>query len=207
MILLRFALPAVVLAAATFAPPALSPAFAQDAARGAAIAAERNCASCHGAAGVSELANIPSLAGQPAEFITLQMILFREGLRQAAPMNELSQGLEDQAVEDLAAHYASLRAAAPPDLAPRDAALAERGRELSGRLNCGVCHLPDYSGRNQIPRIAAQREDFLRHTLAQYRDSQRRGTDTNMNAVMYGVADDAIAALAHHLAQQPARPE
>jgi cytochrome c553 len=197
----RFALLAAALAAGAF-----SPAGAQDAARGAAIAAERNCASCHGDAGISAMENIPSLAGQPAEFITLQMILFREGLRQAEPMNALSQGLEDQAVEDLAAHYASLPPAAPPDLAPRDAALAERGAQLSTAMNCGVCHLPDYSGRNQIPRIAGQREDFLRHTLAQYRDSQRRGTDTNMNAVMYGVPNDAIAALAHYLAHQPARP-
>ncbi|NKE44756.1 c-type cytochrome [Roseomonas frigidaquae] len=199
--------PHLALLAAILVACAFHPAAAQDAARGATIAAERNCAGCHGAAGVSELERIPSLAGQPAEFITLQMILFREGLRQAPPMNELSQGLEDQAVEDLAAHYASLPAAPPPGLAPRDAALAERGRQLSAALNCGVCHLPDYSGRNQIPRIAGQREDFLRHTLAQYRDSQRRGTDTNMNAVMYGVPDDAIAALAHYMAHQPVRPE
>ncbi|WP_439599413.1 c-type cytochrome [Falsiroseomonas sp.] len=197
----------IALLAAALAAGAISPAAAQDAARGAALAAERQCASCHGTAGVSELERIPSLAGQPAEFVTLQMILFREGLRQAEPMNQLSQGLTDQQVEDLAAHFAALAPAAPPDLAPRDAALAERGRQLSAGMNCGVCHLPDYRGRNQIPRIAGQREDFLRHTLAQYRDSQRRGTDTNMNAVMYGVPDDAIAALAHYLAHQPARAE
>jgi len=200
-------LPRIALLAAVLAAGAFTPAVAQDAARGAAIATERNCASCHGAAGISELENIPSLAGQPAEFITLQMILFREGLRQAPPMNELSQGLEDQAVEDLAAHFASLTPAPPPNRGSRNPALAERGRELSGRLNCGVCHLPDYSGRNQIPRIAGQREDFLRQTLAQYRDDRRRGTDTNMNAVMYGVPDDAIAALAHYLAHQPVRAE
>nr|WP_246602402.1 c-type cytochrome [Falsiroseomonas tokyonensis] len=195
------------LLAAALAAGALTPAAAQDAARGAALAEARNCAGCHGAAGISELEKIPSLAGQPAEFITLQMILFRENLRQAEPMNQLSQGLTDQQVEDLAAHFAALAPAPPPDLAPRDAALAERGQQLSASMNCGVCHLPDYRGRNQIPRIAAQREDFLRHTLAQYRDSQRRGTDTNMNAVMYGVPDDAIAALAHYLAHQPARAE
>ncbi len=192
----------VTLVAAALAATILSPAAAQDAARGAALAEARGCGGCHGAAGISEVENIPSLAGQPAEFVTLQMILFREGLRQAAPMNELSQGLEDGQVEDLAAHYAALSPAPPPDRGARDAALAERGQALSARLNCGVCHLPDFSGRNQIPRIAGQREDFLRHTLAQYRDSQRRGTDTNMNAVMHGVSDAEIAALAHFLAQQ-----
>ena len=69
-------------------------------------------------------------------------------------------------------------------------------------MNCGVCHLPTYAGRAQIPRVAAQREDYLVHALTQYRDGARRGSDTNMNAVMYGVTDAQIAALAHHLAQR-----
>ncbi|NKC32626.1 c-type cytochrome [Falsiroseomonas selenitidurans] len=178
------------------------PAAAQDAIRGAALAEARGCGGCHGPAGRSAVELVPSLAGQPAEFITLQMILLREGLRQAPPMNQLAQGLEDQQVEDLAAYYASLPAGPAEDRAARDAALYARGQALSAQMNCGVCHLPDFSGRNQIPHLAGQREDFLRHTLAQYRDSQRRGTDTNMNAVMYNVPDDAIAALAHFMAQQ-----
>jgi cytochrome c553 len=66
-------------------------------------------------------------------------------------------------------------------------------------MNCGVCHLPAYQGRNQIPRIAAQREEYLVHALTDYRDNRRVGTDTQMNAVMYGLPDADIAALAHYL--------
>lgn len=188
------------LAAAAMAAALAGPVTAQDARRGATLAAP--CASCHGEDGRSRTADIPSLAGQPAEFVTLQMILFREGLRQAPPMNDLARGIPDRDIEDLAAHYAALPPAAPEDRGARDAAAYERGRALSAAMNCGVCHLPDYRGRNQIPRIAGQREDFLARTLAEYRDGKRVGTDTQMNAVMHRVPDADIAALAHYLAQR-----
>lgn len=145
---------------------------------------------------------MPSLAGMPAEFITLQMILFREGLRDAPPMPQFAQGLSDAEIERIAAFYASLPPGPAPDRGPRDAALMERGEALAGRMHCGVCHLPDYRGRAQMPRLAGQREDFLAQTLKEYRDNRRVGTDTQMNGLMYGVSDADIAALAHFLAQR-----
>ena len=36
------------------------------------------CGSCHGAEGNSKMENVPSLAGQPALFLTNQLILMRE---------------------------------------------------------------------------------------------------------------------------------
>lgn len=188
--------------AAALAAAAACPSAAQDAAKGAALAEERGCGSCHGARGVAEQPAMPSLAGQPAEFITLQMILFRERLRDAPPMPDMAQGLEDGQIEDLAAHFAALPPGPPPDRGEPDAAKAREGEALAARMNCGVCHLPTYAGRAQIPRVAGQREDYLAHALAQYRDGTRRGSDTNMNAVMYGVTDAQIAALAHYLAQR-----
>jgi cytochrome c553 len=192
--LLRMITAAALAAAVSF------PAGAQDARRGGELAGQ-SCANCHGMDGRSGQAGTPSLGGQPAEFVTLQMILFREGLRTAPPMNDLAQGLTDKDIEDLAAHFAAQRPAAPEDRRGRDAALFEQGQALSARMNCGNCHLPSYAGRNQIPRIAAQREEYLGKTLAEYRDNKRVGSDTQMNAVMYNVRDADIAALAHYLSQ------
>ena len=114
--------------AAALAAAVSSPSAAQDAAKGAALAEERGCGSCHGARGVSEQASIPSLAGQPAEFVTLQMILFREGLRDAPPMPDMAQGLDDTQIEDLAAHFAALPPGPPPDKGEADAARRGRAR-------------------------------------------------------------------------------
>ncbi len=186
---------ALALAAALLAA---APALAADPRRGENIAAHY-CSNCHGLDGRSQMAGVPSLAGQPAEFITLQMILLREGLRQAPPMNQFAQGVSDPDIEALAAYFASLGAGPPDERSPRDDGLFGRGQALSARMNCGVCHLPAYEGRNQIPRIAAQREDYLVHALREYRDNRRVGTDTQMNSVMYGVPDADIAALAHYL--------
>jgi cytochrome c553 len=195
----RGSLAAVVLAAAILA--SASPRAAGDAGRGQALAEERACGTCHGTQGVSAMPNIPSLAGHPDEFITLQLILFRERLRDTPPMPDLAQGLTDQQVEDLAAFYASL----PPghaDRPARDAARYEAGAALAEKLRCGTCHLGQFQGRAQMPRLTGQREDYLSHALTEYRDGTRRGTDTNMNAVMYGVTEAEIAALAHFMAQQ-----
>jgi cytochrome c553 len=196
---------AVVLAAAVAAAAVvpLPVRAAGDAARGRALAEERGCGGCHGENGRSATPDAPSLAGQPPDFVTLQMILFREGIRQVPPMNDFAIGLSDGQIEDLASFYASLPPGPPEDRGTRDPASAARGQELSRRLNCGVCHLPDYRGRAQIPGLSGQREDFLLRTMREYRDGKRIGTDTNMNAVVYGLSDADLAALAHHLAHAP----
>lgn len=192
-------LPAALLAAALLGGPA----WAADPAQGEALAGERGCGTCHGARGVSAAANIPSLAGQQAEYVTLQLILFRERLRDAPPMPDMAQGLSDEQVENLAAFYATLPAAPPEDRAPPREAAMQEGARLAARLRCGICHTASFHGQAQVPRIAGQREEFLAASLAAYRDNRRHGTDTNMNAVMYGVQDEEIAAIAHFIAQQP----
>jgi cytochrome c553 len=174
-------------------------AAAGDAARGRALA--EGCAACHGADGNAALDLHPSLAGQQPLFLTLQMILFREGIRHFPPMNEAMRAMPDRDIEDLAAFYAgqTLRPARPE----RDAAKADRGAALSVRHRCGICHLADYRGQNQVPRIAGQREDFLLHAMRQYQAQRRAGTDTQMNAALYGLSDQDLADLAHYLALAP----
>jgi cytochrome c553 len=193
---------AVLAAAVSLAAPFLAAQAAGDPARGGALVQERQCGTCHGAAGISALPNIPSLAGHTDEFITLQLILLREKIRIAPPMNELSQGLTDGQVEDIAAHYMALPAGPPAGGTEGDPARMAEGAALSKTLRCGVCHLPDYRGRAQMPRLAGQREDYLAHAMTGYRDGTRQGTDTNMNAVMYGVTDAQVATLAYYLARQ-----
>lgn len=193
---LRVSLAAVLLAAA-FSLPAI----ARDPMRGAEIAAER-CAACHGMDGKSTVAEIPRLAGQQSGFITLQMILFREGIRQVPAMQAPTEKLSDTDIEAVAAYYAGLPSAAPEDRTPRDAALMARGQAISAARNCGVCHLPNYAGRAQMPRLTHQHEGFLAHTMAEYRDGQRIGIDTQMNGAVQGLSNADIAALAHYLAHQ-----
>jgi cytochrome c553 len=61
--------------------------------------------------------------------------------------------------------------------------------------------LPDFSGRAQIPRLAAQREEYLDDIMRTFRDAPPPGSDTLMNAALYGVSDADIRAMAHFLAR------
>lgn len=156
------------------------------------------CGSCHGADGNSPNAGVPDLAGQPRTFIETQMIYFRERLRQSDVMTPQAQGLSDETIVALAKHYANLpsksRKARP------DPALFDKGRKLAEESRCGTCHLPDYSGRNQMPRLAGQREDYLAQTMISYREQVRGGPDSTMIEIMRGVPDEDIKALAHYFA-------
>jgi cytochrome c553 len=169
-----------------------------DAARGEETA--NACGECHGSRQRPPLAGMPYLAGQPAQFLELQLILMREGLRDVPQMAALLKGLTDRDIGDLAAHFA--RQAAPRSTTKRDPRLRARGAELARAMICGNCHGEDFRGQKHLPRLAGQREDYLIASLKAYRDNKRTGIDTSMNELMYRVPDVDIEALAHFLAHQ-----
>lgn len=157
------------------------------------------CAACHGPDGNSSTPGVPSIAGQPQAFLEMQLILFREGLRDSPEMAPVVKGLSDVDVGALARHFAALPARASASGA--DAVLMKRGRELAGQRHCGQCHLGDFTGQAQIPRLAGQREEYLAEQLRAYREGRRVGSDTSMNEAMYRVPDADITALAHFLSR------
>ncbi len=175
--------------------------FAQskgDPARGAEKA--KACAACHGTAERESLPMTPWISGQLEEVVVLQLVLIREGLREVPQMAGLLDKVSDPDFFDIAAYYARqtpARSASKPD--PEKQA---RGAALAKQMGCGSCHMGDYSGQKQVPRIANQREDYLVATLKAYRDNKRVPPDTSMLGIMGQATDGDIAALAHFLAHQ-----
>lgn len=158
------------------------------------------CSACHGEDGNSRMPNIPSLASQPEFYLTNQLFLFREGVRQILGMSELLKGLKDDDLVALASHFAKLEPKASDE--PIDPALAKRGAALVEPMRCASCHLPSLAGQDQMPRLAKQRVDYLIHSLKEFRDNKRSGADTLMSNVVIGVSDDDLAALAHYAASR-----
>jgi cytochrome c553 len=69
---------------------------------------------------------------------------------------------------------------------------------------CGTCHLPDYSGREQIPRLAGQRRDYLLKTMRDYKAGVRSGLDGMMTEVLHEVREEQLQTLAAYLsAREP----
>jgi cytochrome c553 len=162
------------------------------------------CAACHGEDGNSANPQIPSIAGQPKLFLENQLILFREELRKSEQMAPVVKGMKDPEIIKLAEHFSKLPAKVM-ESAPADPALVKQGTAKAKQLRCGVCHLADFSGQNQIPRLAGQRETYLDAEMRAYRDGKRTGGDTIMAAALYGVSDADIKALAHYLSRSTSR--
>lgn len=168
--------------------------FAQDMSAKLAV-----CGACHGPDGNSTMAGTPSLAGQPKIFLENNLIMIREGIRDIPIMKGQLDGLSDPQIIALAKFYSAQTLKPVPG--KRDEALYERGQFLSKQALCGTCHLPDYVGREQMPRLAGQREDYLLHTMRQFRNNQAIGRDTIMAASLYGMNDDDLKAIAQYLSQ------
>ncbi len=162
------------------------------------------CAACHGEDGNSANPQIPSIAGQPKLFLETQLVLFREELRKSDQMLPVVKGLKDAELVQLAEHFSKLPAKAMESGTP-DPKLMKIGIERAKALRCGVCHLSDFRGQNQIPRLAGQREAYLEAEMRAYRDGKRSGGDTIMAATLYGVSDADNKALAHYLSRSSVR--
>jgi cytochrome c553 len=114
-------------------------------------------------------------------------------------MNEFAKGMSDGDVRAFAEAIAKLPPPRPPAKG-RDAERFNRGKGLAEVLTCGACHNPDYSGREQMPRLAAQREEYLALQMRDYRAGKRVGQGAAMPEIMQGVSDADIDALAHYFA-------
>jgi cytochrome c553 len=157
------------------------------------------CAGCHGADGNSTTAGIPSLAAQPRIFLENYLVMTREGVRGAEVMQGLLKGVPDRDIVAMAKHYSALPA--KPGSGSIDKKLFQKGREIASKNRCGSCHLPHFRGREQMPRLAGQREEFLAEAMLAYRQNRRPGGDTIMAASLYGIADADFKALAHYFSR------
>jgi cytochrome c553 len=158
------------------------------------------CLACHGAQGQSEIEDVPSLGAQPAPYMVIQLFMFREKIRIAEPMNEMAKELSDNDLQSIADFIAKQEA--PNPLAdPGDPTQIEHARVLVDQNHCNVCHRADFSGRDNVPRLADQREDYLLKTLREYKSGARRGYDATMAEVLQPVDDTQLIEFAYYLAR------
>ena len=156
------------------------------------------CAACHGAEGRAPLADTPSLAAQPKQFITTQLVMFREGNRKSEVMNALAAPLSNADINDLGSFFAA-QAAPVPAGAPLSADAAAAGRALTEKLLCTQCHGAELKGQQHIPRLAGQRADYLKAQLLGFKAQTRFDMDGNMTAAAQALTPADIEILATYL--------
>lgn len=156
------------------------------------------CLACHGAEGQSTTDNVPSLGGQRALYATIQLVMFREKMRVADPMNDMAKGLSDSDIQAIAAAIEKLPPPKPP-ADPIDPARYERARAVTEQNHCNVCHAADLSGQQTVPRLADQREDYLLKTLRGYKDGTRHAYEPIMLEVLQPIDDAQLVEFAYYL--------
>ena len=167
---------------------------------GALEARVATCLACHGEKGQSAIPEVPSLGGQPAFYLSVQMLMFRDRLRVVDVMNQQMQGFSNDELQKLADLIAKLPPPQPAGSA--DPVRMEQGRALAEENRCNFCHSSNYSGERNVPRLAGQREDYLVKALREYKSNARRGYDASMADVLYNVSDEQILDLAYFLARR-----
>ena len=158
------------------------------------------CLACHGEKGQSQTENTPSLGAQQPPYALIQLFMFREKLRVFEPMNEMAKALSDDDLRAFSDYLGSLPKPAPPADAG-DPARMQRAQALAQQYHCNACHKPDFSGADNVPRVANQREDYLAKTLREYKDNSRHGYDATMAEALQPVTAEQIADLAYFLAR------
>jgi len=158
------------------------------------------CAGCHGDNGISQTENIPSLAGQPDQFVQWQLVYFRAGTRKNEQMQPIVEAINNEDIRNLGAYFASLappKASQPDD----DPDLSKKGAEAAVGRRCASCHTDNFAGTKAVARIAGQREEYLVKALHDYKSGQRSGGgQAAMAEVAYPLSEEEITALAHYLA-------
>ncbi len=151
------------------------------------------CLACHGEKGQST---------NTSPYVLIQLFLFREKLRRLDIMNDAVKGFTDDDLRTFA-DTISMLPPPPPTADTTDPARMDRGQALVRQYRCNVCHNADLAGRDNVPRIAGQREDFLVKTMREYKGNIRPGYDASMAEVLQPIPDADILDLAYFAARQP----
>jgi cytochrome c553 len=152
------------------------------------------CAACHGPNGNSTNPAVPSLAGQPRQFITTQLIMFREERRKDPQMSPIAAPLTNPEINALGGYFTAQKPSPPQR--ELDAAKAGAGRALAQKYNCSVCHAADLKGQQHVPRLAGQQRDYVRTQLRGFKAGTRFDMDGNMTSAAQPLTEADIDLLA-----------
>ena len=183
--------------AAQQAPQARQAQQAQQAA-GAPEAKVAVCATCHGPNGNSTDPQYPVLAGQNARYVYLQLKDFKEGRRRDPQMDPMAAPLSRDDMLALAEYFSKQKQASLGFKA--DPAKVAAGRKKSDEVLCPMCHLGEFAGQNEIPRVKGQHYAYVRKQLEDFKARRRTNDAGNMTSVASTLYDADIENLAQYIA-------
>lgn len=135
-----------------------------------------NCTGCHGPDGNSMNPALPSLTGQPVEYLASAMRDYRDGKRKDAAMKYALKDMSDSKIADIAAYFASQE---PVSLyrwktqSAKEFRPVEDGKRIA-RM-CDSCHGRDgNSTRPGVPSLSGMTARYLAEATIAYRDGVKK---------------------------------
>jgi cytochrome c553 len=180
----------------TLAMVAVQAAWGQDVDAGREKAAP--CQACHGPNGNSTVPLFPILAGQTARYLYLQLRDFKEGRRHDPLMDPFAAKLSRQDMFDLAAFYAAQKPR-PTAFTP-DPQKATRGQKKVAETLCTMCHLKEFMGQNEVPRVAGQHYEYIVKQMRDFKSGTRANDAGTMASVSKTLSEEDVDDLGHYLA-------
>ncbi|MCU7372247.1 c-type cytochrome [Paucibacter sp. O1-1] len=198
---------AILLSGLTFAAAAFAsgaPVQAKpDLAKGQAIATQV-CAACHTADGSRGSPANPILQGQHPDYLSKQLLEFKEGKRNNAIMKGFAATLSDADMKNVAAFYASKQA--KPGFAKNKELVSLGEKIYRGGIAdrqipaCAGCHSPNGAGiPAQYPRLSGQHSDYTELQLTNFRVNTRANS-AQMTAIAAKMNDREIKAVSDYIA-------
>ena len=141
---------------------------------------------------------MPSLAGQTSQYIYEELRDFEAGRRHSVTMTPIARTLSSDDMQKLADYFGQQ----PPmsSGAAFGSAKVAQGRSIADNSLCVMCHEAGLAGQNAIPRIAGQQYAYIVKALESFRDGRRTNDGGAMQAVVHGVSDEDLEALAQYVA-------
>jgi cytochrome c553 len=155
------------------------------------------CAACHGADGNSISPEIPTLAGQTWRYLYIQLRDFKEGRRTNALMTPMVQPLSRDDMIAIANFYAAQPLKAAPFKV--DENKARLGKAKAAETLCTMCHLGEFKGQNEIPRVAGQSYPYIVEQLKAFKARTRTNDAGSMTSVAQTLSEADIENLGHYI--------
>jgi cytochrome c553 len=104
--------------------------------------------------------------------------------------------LSDRDMRDIADFFASRKPV--PGSFSLDAAKVARGRSRAEELKCAACHMPDFSGKKEVPRLAGLDPNYIGPQIVAFTAGKRPHPPVDG---MSGISGEDAESLAQYLAQ------
>jgi cytochrome c553 len=144
----------------------VAPAIAADAQAGAKKA--QICLVCHK---LAQSYSFPLLEAQPKEYLYIQMKAYKDNRRAWPGRPHSDTSLPERDLRNIAEYFSAQKMPGVPFRI--DGSMVASGKAKVEELKCANCHMADFSGKGDVPRLAGQVPEYLVAQMEAFRSGSR----------------------------------